>query len=193
MISDPDITQSKIKLPWYGNLINCQLKVSPNVTLLSLITEINTGKFSSVKLIPVLQDEGLENSKLDPNYKSLIALDAKLEKETEDELFNRKYFYWCREKKKCEQINGSGVRDDKIKVEKEEERKNAIRLENHKLYNCRLIDHSDGTTVMDYSYHGTMSSYGYGLRLRCRQWGTLITLVEVFTWVEASHLTENEK
>jgi hypothetical protein len=34
-----------------------------------------------------------------PGYKSLMALDAKLEKETENELLNRIYFYWCKEKR----------------------------------------------------------------------------------------------
>ncbi|CAJ0752785.1 830_t:CDS:2 [Entrophospora sp. SA101] len=55
-----------------------------------------------------------------PGYKSLMALDAKLEKETENELLKRIYFYWCKEKKKCERVNGSGVCDDKIKIEKGE-------------------------------------------------------------------------
>ncbi|CAG8632651.1 19616_t:CDS:2 [Cetraspora pellucida] len=40
-----------------------------------------------------------------PDYKSLMELDAKLEKEAENELLNRKYFYWCKEKKKCKQVN----------------------------------------------------------------------------------------
>ncbi|CAH1767608.1 10549_t:CDS:2, partial [Entrophospora sp. SA101] len=40
-----------------------------------------------------------------PGYKSLMALDAKLEKETENELLKRIYFYWCKEKKKCERVN----------------------------------------------------------------------------------------
>ncbi|CAG8576534.1 19184_t:CDS:2, partial [Racocetra persica] len=43
------------------DLIDCKLKVGPIVTLLNLITEINTGKLSNEKLIPVFND--VKNSK----------------------------------------------------------------------------------------------------------------------------------
>ncbi|CAG8845616.1 15294_t:CDS:2, partial [Gigaspora margarita] len=43
------------------HLIDCKLKMGPIVTLLKLITEINTGELSSEKLIPVLND--IKNSK----------------------------------------------------------------------------------------------------------------------------------
>ncbi|CAG8534037.1 17174_t:CDS:2 [Cetraspora pellucida] len=82
------------------------------------------------------------------DYKSLKALDDKIEEEAEDELLNRKYLYWCKEKKKYEQVlvrglihngmeqlrrymktvqkgsvnkyDGSGIYDDKIEVMKGE-------------------------------------------------------------------------
>ncbi|RHZ85838.1 hypothetical protein Glove_59g105 [Diversispora epigaea] len=116
--------------------------LNENGTKTSVILELKC--ISLVGLLSREEGRWIDNA----NYKSLVALDAKLEMETEDELFNRKYCYWCKEKKKCEQINvkkiindgvdqlnrykltmqkskvdnhkGSGVYDDKIEVEKGE-------------------------------------------------------------------------
>ncbi|CAI2186743.1 8286_t:CDS:2, partial [Funneliformis geosporum] len=105
----------------------------------SVILELKC--ISLVGLLSGVKKRWVENAE----YKSLKELDEELEKETEDELLGRKYFYWCKEGKKFKQIvveelinngmeqlgrylktmqkgkvsnNGSGICDDKIKIVK---------------------------------------------------------------------------
>lgn len=64
----------------------------------SIILELKC--ISLVGLLSGEKAKWIENA----DYKSLKALDDKIKEETEDELLNRKYFYWCKENKKYEQV-----------------------------------------------------------------------------------------
>ncbi|CAG8745058.1 15538_t:CDS:2, partial [Racocetra fulgida] len=105
---------------------------------------VDSSKISGEGLLSGEEGRWIDN----PDYRSLMALDAKLEEETENELLNRNYFYWRKETKKCKRVNVkkiisdgvkqlnrymltmqngkvnnqkvSGVCDDKIKIEKGE-------------------------------------------------------------------------
>ncbi|CAG8511033.1 1016_t:CDS:2 [Gigaspora rosea] len=57
-----------------------------------------------ISLVGLLSGEKAKWAK-NADYKSLKALDNKIKEETEEELLNRNYFYWCKEKKKYEQVS----------------------------------------------------------------------------------------
>ncbi|CAI2182048.1 15916_t:CDS:2, partial [Funneliformis geosporum] len=125
--------------PGFQTAIELLLPTNHRRSESSVILELKC--ISLVGLLSGVKKRWVENAE----YKSLKELDEELEKETEDELLGRKYFYWCKEGKKFKQIvveelinngmeqlgrylktmqkgkvsnNGSGICDDKIKIVK---------------------------------------------------------------------------
>ncbi|CAG8841362.1 38152_t:CDS:2, partial [Gigaspora margarita] len=79
----------------------------------SIILELKC--ISLVGLLSREKAKWVENA----DYKSLKALDDKIKEETEDELLNRKYFYWL-QKGSINKYDELGIYDDRIQVMKGE-------------------------------------------------------------------------